>query len=304
MLTSLRGRGKTVLAKAFQLMIEDATAGRIQCTPDMMPSSITGSRTFNEQTRAFEVELSKAVTADVVLIDEVNRMMEECQAALMELLEEGQVTISGETYYVPEVNLRVLTRNPDGQAGTYRLADPTRDRILLDIDMNFPEADDLEAVIQDTELFYGHMDAKPVLTKQLILDARAYKNILVKRTPQIVSKYLYDLVLHTQIDRPEFKKLKLQADNAEEHDRLRGLVGQNIFDLGVLADGFSPRSLVGMRHAAAAIALIDGKADVDHEGAQTVFMANRHKLVMTNLAKSLNVKPEDIIKAALRAVGY
>lgn len=306
LLTSMRGRGKTAMSLAFQKFIFNAAEARLQGTPELMPGSISGREIFNEKEREFMVRLSKAMTADVVLFDEINRMLEESQAALMELLEEGQATIEGVPYYLPKPNLWICTRNPDGQAGTYRLADPTRDRFILDIDMNFPNEDDMVALLRNTDIHRGKANVTGVLTKDEILLMQEHNDWMVRNVPEPVLRFAYRLANCVQTDKAEFKKLALvKSKNVADYDRIKDLHGQNISELEILEDGISPRAVIWMVHAACALAFIEGTEVCEFDHIRRVFLPSaRHKLIMRPVAKSLRILPEDILRAALDSVKF
>jgi MoxR-like ATPase len=306
LLTSHRGRGKTALAKAFHEVIKGATNARLQCTPEMMPGDITGRKIFDEELRKFLVELSKAMTSEVVLMDEINRMLEESQAALMELFEEGEVTIDGTTYSLPELHLWICTRNPDGQAGTFRLADPTRDRLIVDVEMKFPPRDAMNDLLSNTEIHRGRSNLPAVFDKAEIKAMQEHNDWMVNHAPLAVRNYITSLAEYLQVDGPEFQKLVLVAGTPADAVRLGNtLVGVNIAELEVLEDGMSPRAAIWMLHAACALAFIEGEEEVSFEHVRRVFIPSaRHKLIMRSVAKSLGVKPEDILNSVLAAVKY
>jgi MoxR-like ATPase len=305
LLTSMRGRGKTAMSLAFQKFIIGATASRLQGTPELMPGSISGREIFDEKLKEFVVRLSKAMTADVVLFDEINRMLEEAQAALMELLEDGYATIEGVPYHLPQPNLWIATRNPDGQAGTYRLADPTRDRFILDVDMNFPGEEETVALFRNTDIHRGKSNVTGVLEKSDILAMQTYNDQMVRSAPEAVLRYAYRLAACVQTDKPEFKALKIKARTAHDKERLADNDGANIADLEILEDGISPRAAIWMVHSACALAFIEGHDEVDFEHVRRVFIPSaRHKLIMRPVAKSLRIRPEDVLNAALDTIKY
>ena len=305
LLTSHRGRGKTALAKAFHEVISGATHARLQCTPEMMPGDITGRKIFDEELRKFLVELSKAMTSEVVLMDEINRMLEESQAALMELFEEGEVTIDGTTYTLPELHLWICTRNPDGQAGTFRLADPTRDRLIVDVEMKFPPRDAMNDLLANTEIHRGKSNLPAVFDKAEIKLMQEHNDWMVHNAPLPVRNYVTALAECLQTDGDVYQELVLSAMTKADAKRLGDMVGQNIAELEVLEDGLSPRAAIWMLHAACALAFIEGADVVTFEHVRRVFIPSaRHKLIMRSVAKSLGVRPEDILNSALATVKY
>ena len=132
------GVGKTVLARALAASV-DATVRRIQFTPDLLPGDITGVSVYNPVDREFEFKRG-AVFAHIVIADEINRSSPKTQSALLEAMEEGQVTVDGSTHMLPEPFLVVATRNPLEMEGTYALPEAQRDRFMMRISMGYPDA--------------------------------------------------------------------------------------------------------------------------------------------------------------------
>ncbi|QAY61649.1 MoxR family ATPase [Microbacterium protaetiae] len=132
------GVGKTMLARALAATV-DATVRRIQFTPDLLPSDVTGISVFNPGEREFEFKPG-AVFANIVIADEINRSSPKTQSALLEAMEEGQVTVDGRTHPLPDPFLVVATQNPLEMEGTYALPEAQRDRFMMRISMGYPDA--------------------------------------------------------------------------------------------------------------------------------------------------------------------
>ena len=132
------GVGKTMLARAIAASI-DATVRRIQFTPDLLPGDVTGVSVYNPVEREFEFKPG-AVFAQIVIADEINRSSPKTQSALLEAMEEGQVTVDGHTHPLPDPFLVVATQNPLEMEGTYALPEAQRDRFMMRISMGYPDA--------------------------------------------------------------------------------------------------------------------------------------------------------------------
>ena len=131
------GVGKTMLARALAATV-DATVRRIQFTPDLLPGDVTGVSVFNPTAREFEFKPG-AVFAHIVIADEINRSSPKTQSALLEAMEEGQVTVDGATHPLPRPFLVVATQNPLEMEGTYALPEAQRDRFMMRISMGYPD---------------------------------------------------------------------------------------------------------------------------------------------------------------------
>ncbi len=132
------GVGKTMLARALAASV-DASVRRIQFTPDLLPGDVTGVSVFNPVGREFEFKHG-AIFANIVIADEINRSSPKTQSALLEAMEEGQVTVDGRTHELPDPFLVVATQNPLEMEGTYALPEAQRDRFMMRISMGYPDA--------------------------------------------------------------------------------------------------------------------------------------------------------------------
>src|SRR3954467_5537383 len=135
------GTAKTVLARAIAQSIDGATPSRIQCTPDLQPTDVTGLSIFNQRERDFEFRPGP-IFANVVLVDEINRAMPKTQSALLEAMAETQVTVDGETRPVPQPFLLLATENPIEFEGTFPLPEAQLDRFFLRTTLGYPGLED------------------------------------------------------------------------------------------------------------------------------------------------------------------
>src|SRR5215813_842325 len=142
------GTAKTVLARAIAATIEGATPSRIQCTPDLQPTDVTGLSIYNQKERDFEFRPGP-IFANVVLVDEVNRAMPKTQSALLEAMAEHQVTVDGVTRQLPKPFLLLATENPIEHEGTFPLPEAQLDRFFLKTGLGYPAAEDELQIIRE-----------------------------------------------------------------------------------------------------------------------------------------------------------
>jgi len=195
LLEDVPGTAKTVLARAIAGSIEGATASRIQCTPDLQPTDVTGLSIFNQRERDFEFRPGP-VFANVVLVDEINRAMPKTQSALLEAMAEQQVTVDGETRRLDDPFLVMATQNPIEYEGTFPLPEAQLDRFFVKTTLGYPDAD-FEAKIVDEQLG-GHPLGR--LTHAVNLDEIAVLRGSVAHVflHEAVARWIVDLVRATR----------------------------------------------------------------------------------------------------------
>jgi MoxR-like ATPase len=184
------GTGKTVLAKSLARSI-GGSFNRIQFTPDMLPSDVTGVSIFNQKTREFEFRPGP-VLAQIVLIDEINRATPKTQAALLEAMEERQVTVDGVTYDLPRPFLVLATQNPIEYEGTFPLPEAQLDRFLLRISLGYPTPHDEVRMIGEQQLAHPLEGLKAVVNVPELLEVQqAVRRVEV--APEL-RRYVLDLI--------------------------------------------------------------------------------------------------------------
>ena len=218
------GVGKTMLAKALARSI-DCSVRRIQFTPDLLPSDITGVSVFDQQRRDFEFKPG-AIFANIVVGDEINRASPKTQSALLECMEERQVTVDGTTYHLERPFMVIATQNPIEMEGTYPLPEAQRDRFMARVSMGYPSAD------AELEMLDTHGSVSPLDDLEPVSDAlQVAKLISLIRTVHMsedMKRYAIDLVTASR----EAPELRL---------------------------GASPRATLHLLRAARASAAIDGR---------------------------------------------
>lgn len=188
------GVGKTMLARSLAKSL-DCTFHRIQFTPDMLPSDVTGVSIFNQQKHKFEFRAGP-IMGQVVLADEVNRATPKTQAALLEAMEERQVTVDGVTHPLPKPFMVLATQNPIEYEGTFPLPEAQLDRFLLRIRMGYPSPPEELRVLSGQQLKHPIEALKSVVkVKELLSAVEEVRKIFVS---QAVQKYIIDLVGRTR----------------------------------------------------------------------------------------------------------
>jgi MoxR-like ATPase len=248
LLEDVPGTAKTILARALAQSIEGAAFARIQCTPDLQPTDVTGLSIFNQKTREFEFRAGP-VFANVVLVDEVNRAMPRTQSALLEAMAERQVTVDGASRPLPEPFLVIATENPIEQEGTFPLPEAQLDRFALQTALGYPSEDEEISIVVAQR--HGHPldELAPVVTADEIRTLQhAVEDIYVD---DLILRWIVELVRATR--------------------HVEGV-----------ATGASVRGSLTLERTARAWALLHGRTHVVPEDVELLFLpVLGHRLLLT-----------------------
>lgn len=277
LLEGLPGLAKTLAIKTLSGAI-DASFSRIQFTPDLLPADIIGTMIYNPGKNEFNVRKGP-VFANFVLADEINRAPAKVQSALLEAMQERQVTIGNDTFKLEEPFLVLATQNPIEQEGTYPLPEAQVDRFMLKVKIDYPEKEEEREIIRRNlgTADFGKVNA--VVSPQEILKARASVNKVYM--DEKIEQYILDIVFASRY--PDKYKL------------------QNLVPL--ISYGASPRASINLAKAAKAYAFIQRRAYVIPEDIRNICHdIMRHRLGLTYEAEAENITREDIINKIIDAV--
>ncbi|HEX3454581.1 MAG TPA: AAA family ATPase, partial [Gaiellaceae bacterium] len=269
------GLAKTLTIKSTASVL-GGTFKRIQFTPDLVPSDLVGTRVFRPDKSDFEIDLGP-VFCNFLLADEINRSPAKVQSALLEVMQERQVTIGHDTHPVPSPFLVMATQNPIESEGTYPLPEAQIDRFMLKILIGYPTHDEELTIVQ------RQLEAAPALRETLTLeDLRA----------------LQSAVFDVYVD-PALISYAVELATATRTPARYGLVELSDY----IAFGASPRGPIAVVQAARALALIRGRDYVVADDVQALARdAFRHRLVLTYQALAEEMDAEKILDAVLNAV--
>ncbi len=227
LLEDLPGTGKTTLVKAFSILT-GCDSRRVQCTPDLMPADLTGFEILQQDgSGARHMEFRQGpVFTNLLLADEINRMAPRSQAGLLECMAEHQVTAGGKTYPLPDPFFVIATQNPVELQGTFPLPEAQLDRFFMRLSMGTPDRSQERAILADRQLTDPLESLTPVITPQMLLSAQAAVKTVT--ASEAVLDYLLSL-----------------AEATRSHSKLRF--------------GLSTRAALALRHAAQAVAAMEGR---------------------------------------------
>jgi MoxR-like ATPase len=276
LLEGVPGLAKTLTVKTLAQVL-GGSFRRVQFTPDLVPSDLVGTRVYRPDTGRFDTELGP-VFGNFLLADEINRAPAKVQSALLEVMQERQVTIGGETYPLPRPFLVLATQNPIESEGTYPLPEAQVDRFLFKLIVDYPSVGDEAAVV-------GRAIGTPVQVRERL----SIENL--ERFKEAAQRVM--------VDRDVIAYAVALADAT----RRPGRHGLHELD-GLIEFGSSPRGPIGLVQAAQALAMLRGRGHVVAEDvADLAPDVLRHRLVLTYDALGDGVKPDDVLNRVLETVG-
>ncbi|MCY0978106.1 MoxR family ATPase [Chryseobacterium wangxinyae] len=276
LLEGVPGLAKTLAIKTLAEAVH-GDFSRIQFTPDLLPADVVGTMIYNIKENDFSIKRGP-VFANFVLADEINRAPAKVQSALLEVMQEKQVTIGDETMHLPKPFLVLATQNPIDQEGTYLLPEAQSDRFMLKCTIDYPEFEDERKVMRmvSTSVQY---DVKPVISLQNIVEAKSIVNQIY--LDEKIEKYILDMVFATRFpDRYGLSELK-----------------------NYISFGASPRASINLAIASRAYAFLKGRAFVIPEDVKELAKdVLRHRIGLTFEAEAEEITSEEIVNRILAKI--
>ncbi len=276
LLEGLPGLAKTLAIKTLSELI-DADFSRIQFTPDLLPADVVGTMVYSQKSEDFKVKQGP-VFANFVLADEINRAPAKVQSALLEAMQERQVTIGKETFKLPVPFLVMATQNPIEQEGTYPLPEAQVDRFMLKVIIGYPELSEEKRIIRQN-ITGEKIEVKPLLKPEDIVEAR--KVVREVYIDEKIEQYIADIVFATRF--PEKYGMKEMKD--------------------YISFGASPRASINLALAARAYAFIKRRGYVIPEDVRAVAHdVLRHRIGLSYEAEANNLTTDEIVSRILNSV--
>ena len=268
LLEDIPGVGKTTMALAFSKVL-DLSYSRVQFTPDVLPSDVTGYSILDPQTHEMRYQ-SGAVMSNLFLADELNRATSRTQSALLEAMEEGQVTVDGVSHALPQPFVVIATQNPTGAAGTQLLPDSQMDRFTVRLSLGYPSPRDEMAMVLSRQGANPLKELIPLLTRQQL--AAIQDSVDETFVSDAVVKYIVDLIVATR-----------QNEN--------------------ILRGASPRATLAVTSMAKAVARLRGRDYVVPGDVREVFVHTvAHRLLLSPRAESRGKQADQILREILESV--
>jgi MoxR-like ATPase len=279
LLESVPGLAKTTAASTLADTVK-AQFKRVQCTPDLLPSDITGNQIYDAATGSFRTVLGP-VHANFVLLDEINRSSAKTQSAMLEAMQEHQTTIGGEVHHLPQPFLVIATQNPIEQEGTYELPEAQMDRFLLKEIVEYPSpADEFEIL---GRIDSGVLDPDRHVESAITLDD-------VRMLQDVAGRIYVDPAIRNYIVSIAYVTRNPAPYIGEEHARY-------------IKYGASPRASIAFLQASRALALLNGRAHVLPEDIRALrHLVLRHRVLLTFEADAEGIRSEEIIDQIFGAV--
>ena len=276
LLEGVPGLAKTLAIKTLASLI-DAQYSRIQFTPDLLPADVIGTMVYSQKDETFQVKKGP-VFANFVLADEINRAPAKVQSALLEAMQERQVTIGKETFKLPEPFLVLATQNPIEQEGTYPLPEAQVDRFMLKVVIDYPKQEEEKLIIRQN-ISGDKINLRPILKADEILEAR--KVVRQVYLDEKIEKYIVDIVFATRYpDKYDLKELK-----------------------DMIGFGGSPRASINLALAARSYAFIKRRGYVIPEDVRAVAHdVLRHRIGLTYEAEASNTTSDEIVSKILNKI--
>ena len=277
LLEGVPGLAKTLAVKTMASAME-AKFNRIQFTPDLLPADIIGTLIYNQQKGEFLTQKGP-IFANIILADEINRAPSKVQSALLEAMQERQVTIGGETYPLPEPFLVLATQNPIDQEGTYTLPEAQVDRFMLKLKIGYPEKKEERLILDMMAKTRVSEEINTVVTPEKVMQAREIVDEIY--IDDKIKDYIVDIVFATR----EPKKYGLE-----------GL--ENMIQFGA-----SPRATIALTLASKAHAFLQGRGYVVPQDIKDIALdVLRHRIIVTYEAEAEGVSSEDIVAKVLNKI--
>jgi MoxR-like ATPase len=277
LLEGVPGLAKTLAINTLAKCV-DAQFSRIQFTPDLLPADLIGTQIYSQKQESFSIRKGP-IFANFILADEINRAPAKVQSALLEAMQEKQVTIGDQTFKLPNPFLVLATQNPVEQEGTYPLPEAQMDRFMLKIVIGYPNKEEERKIIQSNISPAGMPTPNTILHPDDIIKARAVvKDVYMDEK---IERYIVDIVFATRYPK-EYKLQKFE---------------------GLISYGGSPRASINLALAAKAYAFIKRRGYVIPEDVRAVCLdVMRHRVGLTYEAEAENITSENIVTEILNTV--
>jgi MoxR-like ATPase len=270
LLEGVPGLAKTLSVKTLSAAIQ-TTFHRVQFTPDLLPADVIGTLIYNPKDGEFRIKKGP-VFANLILADEINRAPAKVQSALLEAMQERQVTIGDQTFKLPDPFLVLATQNPIEQEGTYPLPEAQVDRFMLKLSIDYPSKQEEREIMDRMAETGKQIVTQPVVTPDQILRAR--KVVDAVYMDEKIKNYIVDLVFAT-----------------------RDPKAYNIDVAGLIQYGASPRASIYLAIASKAYAFLQGRGYVTPQDVKTIGMdVLRHRVIISYEAEAEEMTSEDVIK--------